>query len=619
MKKTKKLIVGLISALLVFASLLSTPAADDSFVTFQFGNDNIISQAATISCPDDFNDVTEMLAMYHVPNGMVFNIDAEGNVAGMGKTIGELFETIEGKTLPILVMDDEASKEFVKTYIKENKKTDVMLCSKDASLVKSARLSNKKTMGVIDFTDVTKVESDTLANMVATANENYAKTVIISDAIATRENVEYIQKRVISVWVYETTDVSAKLHAAIQSGANGIITDTPSELNEAYNFYEDDENLLVRRTFVVGHRGLPSKAPENTMESAKASVAAGIDIIELDVRLTSDKELVIYHENDLKTLTDGSGDTKKHTLTEIKSLTVKQSVNYGPFSEYTNCKIPTLKEFFDEFKDNENVFFFVEIKADSKELTELTCEMIKEYGYESRVAILSFYQTIINVVRKNLPGVSMGLFTAEVSGSSHSESVSDFMTKYGINNLTYHAANVKNKNVISALMYHGITTWPWTYNASNTIEAYFSGAAGITTDTGDLCSDIPVDIDVGKELYQYVAPGSKIKFKPTVLTRVGTYEDVKPELVLVDGEGVVKIDGNKVKAISEGTAYLMYRLSANVGSNADTKMTIYSELIEIKVDAAAPKKSGCSGNALSGMTLLMVAGACLLMKKKNEG
>lgn len=47
---------------------------------------------------------------------------------------------------------------------------------------------------------------------------------------------------------------------------------------------------------IIGHRGAAGLAPENTMASFEAAVEAGVDMLELDVRLTADNRLVVIHD-----------------------------------------------------------------------------------------------------------------------------------------------------------------------------------------------------------------------------------------------------------------------------------------------------------------------------------
>ena len=51
---------------------------------------------------------------------------------------------------------------------------------------------------------------------------------------------------------------------------------------------------------IIGHRGAAGLALENTLESIREGLAAGADIIEIDIRLTRDNKIVLSHDADLK-------------------------------------------------------------------------------------------------------------------------------------------------------------------------------------------------------------------------------------------------------------------------------------------------------------------------------
>ena len=50
---------------------------------------------------------------------------------------------------------------------------------------------------------------------------------------------------------------------------------------------------------IIGHRGAAGLAPENTIDAMAAGIAAGADMLELDVRLTRDGVPVVAHDNRL--------------------------------------------------------------------------------------------------------------------------------------------------------------------------------------------------------------------------------------------------------------------------------------------------------------------------------
>jgi len=69
------------------------------------------------------------------------------------------------------------------------------------------------------------------------------------------------------------------------------------------------------RTWVLGHRGAPVIAPENTLASFEAALRAGADGIELDLQLTCDGQLVVHHDADV-----GGRAIKELSLPEFRVL-----------------------------------------------------------------------------------------------------------------------------------------------------------------------------------------------------------------------------------------------------------------------------------------------------------
>ena len=138
----------------------------------------------------------------------------------------------------------------------------------------------------------------------------------------------------------------------------------------------------------IGHRGARAYAPENTIASFKKALEIGVDAVELDVRKTKDKQLVVIHDADVKRTTDGEGLVCELTLKEIKG-----------FSAEGGEKIPTLEEALD-FLDKK-VKVFVELKEEGTE--EQVLRVVHDRGLEKNVVIVSFLEDALRKVRVRRP------------------------------------------------------------------------------------------------------------------------------------------------------------------------------------------------------------------------
>ena len=94
------------------------------------------------------------------------------------------------------------------------------------------------------------------------------------------------------------------------------------------------------KTIIIGHRGAGGEAPENTLAAIKRGIDVGVDRIEIDVRLTADKKVVVIHDRSLRRI-NGS-------IRRIKNLTYNQlkEVDFGSHfsSHFSNERIPLLEE-----------------------------------------------------------------------------------------------------------------------------------------------------------------------------------------------------------------------------------------------------------------------------------
>ena len=70
---------------------------------------------------------------------------------------------------------------------------------------------------------------------------------------------------------------------------------------------------------IVGHRGNPAYAPENTMESVRQALAGGAECVELDVRLSADGVPVVMHDPTLDRTTDIAGPVASLSAERIRA------------------------------------------------------------------------------------------------------------------------------------------------------------------------------------------------------------------------------------------------------------------------------------------------------------
>lgn len=99
------------------------------------------------------------------------------------------------------------------------------------------------------------------------------------------------------------------------------------------------EDANNKEVIVVAHRGDWRNAPENSLQAIQNCIEMGIDMVEIDVRLTKDSIPVLMHDKKLNRTTTGNGPIQKWTLDALRTLNLVDGLGVA-----TQHKIPTLKE-----------------------------------------------------------------------------------------------------------------------------------------------------------------------------------------------------------------------------------------------------------------------------------
>jgi glycerophosphoryl diester phosphodiesterase len=137
---------------------------------------------------------------------------------------------------------------------------------------------------------------------------------------------------------------------------------------------EKISKLSKQNILVCAHRSFHTNAPENSIQSIKNAIKAGIDIVEIDVRTTKDSVFVLMHDKDINRVTTGTGLIKDYTFSELQQFDLKIG------DSITKNKIPLLEEALKIAKGK--VIVNLDIKAVNY---HQLYKMIKKLGMEHEV------------------------------------------------------------------------------------------------------------------------------------------------------------------------------------------------------------------------------------------
>ena len=294
----------------------------------------------------------------------------------------------------------------------------------------------------------------------------------------------------------------AAASAAAWAGSKAIIKPQRREVKEV---------LQYDRPIVLAHRGGSSIAPEHTMIAFEKAQSLGVDGFEIDIRLTKDEEIVVFHDETVDRTSDGTGSIKDFTLEELKQL------NFGynfadldgqfPYKEQ-KVEIVSLRELLEVFP---NMYINIDIKdhPDTYEgslMPSKLWRLIEEFDAQNRIVLTSFFSDQVdrfNLYAQNRVALGAGendvrkAFTAFTSQFGHlyhpKVDVFQIPTKHG-------RVSLDSPRFINFLAKLNIPVHYWTIDDEDTIRTLIeNGAKGIVTDRPDIAVNVLQSIQDEKD------------------------------------------------------------------------------------------------------------------------
>ena len=163
--------------------------------------------------------------------------------------------------------------------------------------------------------------------------------------------------------------------------------------------------LQRRRPLTCAHRGGMARAPENTIAALRRAVAAGVDVVEVDVQLTADGHVVVLHDHELSRTTNGVGRTDEVALEGIRRLDAGSW--FSP--RFRGERVPTLDEVLEWAKGK--VYLQIELKVYDNR-TELLCQRVLDrlriQCMKDQVMLISYDHHALRLCKEAEPDILTG-------------------------------------------------------------------------------------------------------------------------------------------------------------------------------------------------------------------
>jgi glycerophosphoryl diester phosphodiesterase len=206
---------------------------------------------------------------------------------------------------------------------------------------------------------------------------------------------------------------------------------------------------MTERFLIFGHRGSPTRFPENTLASFEETLRAGADGFETDLRLLFDRTAVLYHDDELEDA-------------EVESLTYTQCAERGHMIE----RLSDLGRYAGRAR------MILEVKRSKWEET-----LIEHVGSWPDSVIASFDHSLIASLRDRNATIPLG-----ITFHGYLVDVADYAVRVGAT-WAFPNYHFVDEEMVTSLHAKGIKVIPWTANRRQQWERLREvGCDGLITD-----------------------------------------------------------------------------------------------------------------------------------------
>lgn len=252
-----------------------------------------------------------------------------------------------------------------------------------------------------------------------------------------------------------------------------------------------------KKVDLYGHRGSSALAPENTSAAFDLALGLGVDVLEIDVRLSRDNVVMVTHDETVDRTTDGSGTVVSYTYDALKQLDAGYRFVNPDGRTYPRDKVSllSLDELFELYPTTR---INIDIKDDSPVAAAEVANCIDRHGCAQRVNVGSFNSAPLMRFRKLAPNVTTTATQREVAvlyfsrWSPHGRTDESALPYQYLQIPTrYIGLPLATPAFIDFAKRRSLKTVYWTLNDADQIQATLdAGAQGIVTDRPDIAAPL---------------------------------------------------------------------------------------------------------------------------------
>jgi glycerophosphoryl diester phosphodiesterase len=241
---------------------------------------------------------------------------------------------------------------------------------------------------------------------------------------------------------------------------------------------------------VIAHADGNTIAPSNSMLALERAVKMGADVLDLDVRMTSDSVVVARHDRELSTTTDGTGPVDAMAWADVAELDA--GVTWTGDALGSPVRVPRVDDALNAFPDK---WFSLEIKQTVPPMGAALCEVIDRTNSAERVFISSNDDDAAYGFNDVCPDVLLTTTYRDLDDRAAAEAAGQpWCSASPIGQPPFRAGF--NAERVAESHRRGAAIFVWTVNDADDLRAVArAGVDGVYTDRPDLARQIFDNLD----------------------------------------------------------------------------------------------------------------------------
>lgn len=257
-------------------------------------------------------------------------------------------------------------------------------------------------------------------------------------------------------------------------------------------------NPSTTRPLIIAHRGASGLTPENTALAVATAIALGADMVEVDVRLSRDGHLIVFHDHTVGRTASFQGRSPHKTTRSVRitDLTLDEirRLDAGSWRgpAFTGLGVPTLEQILDLCAGRIALNLEMKLNAwPASSMQQTRTAMVAQlshalttYPAPDSVLVSSLDHATLGLVRERSPGARLGVLVTvrtgiKAGGLSEALRVAGRLEAYSL----HLPSALARAAVVAAIQRKGLRLFVYTANGIAAMRRLVrAGVDGIFTD-----------------------------------------------------------------------------------------------------------------------------------------